>query len=170
MSDLPQLTLLWRDEAFLIHRKSLPWRRPCTEEAVAEYLQDYFDLIDDGYKPTGFELAPRPHAARVHFRGTVLVEWKRKPQAPAESLVTAAPPLGREGAPAAVLTPTVATVGVSARSDCTTDLPSHSDTSETHAVNDARERVDSITAQVKGIRQPNQHIAEGADTPYRSYR
>jgi len=97
--------ILWRDDAGT-HSKKIPWRRPKTNEALAEWIADYFDRLTDGYAPLGHDTPPLPHCCRVIHAGKVVAEWisKRRlsPTRPAESLVTAPPPLGSGGIPTVV--------------------------------------------------------------------
>lgn len=78
---LPQVELLWRDEHGHCRRKRLPWKRPATKEALSEYVEDYIELVAEGYRPQGFREPPLPHCARVLLNGNVLAEWllKKKP-------------------------------------------------------------------------------------------
>ena len=76
-----------------------------TTQALSNYIEDYIELVREGYRPSGFEQPPLPHCARVTRQGQVLAEWRPKtlsPRFPAESLVTAGERLGRGGIPAAV--------------------------------------------------------------------
>jgi hypothetical protein len=85
----PKVQVLWHDPSGFCKVKFLPWRRPATNESLAEWIQDYFDMIEHGYRPAGFEDPPLPHCARVLYLGKVLAEWYLRPSFSAESLVTA---------------------------------------------------------------------------------
>ena len=93
-----KVDIIWRDKG-AIHHKHLGWRKPATTADLAEWMEDYIELVNNGYMPVGFERAPLPHCARVIENGRVLAEWYLSPTRSAESLVTAEP-LGPEGIPA----------------------------------------------------------------------
>lgn len=77
LAELPslRLLLLWRSSG-AVHSKTLDWRRPPTYAALDEYLQNYFERIDNGYIPEGYETAPRPFCARILRGSRVLAEWR----------------------------------------------------------------------------------------------
>jgi hypothetical protein len=114
----PRLELIYRAPDRSIHRKFITWRRPCTDVALAEYIEDYLELVREGYRPAGFESPPLPHCARVHHLGKVLAEWNQRfsPRPPAESLVTAAVAPGPGEIPAMPRTPS-SDPGLSGRPD-----------------------------------------------------
>lgn len=85
----PTVTLIWRDTSGKTHAKDLPWRRPRTEQDLADYVEEYFDLLDNGYRPKGFDKPPFPHCARVTVAGRVAAEWYSRPKQRAGSLVGA---------------------------------------------------------------------------------
>lgn len=102
---IAQVEILWRDPAGSVRKKVMPWRKPQTNQHLAEWIEEYLSLIEEGYKPNGFEQAPRPHCARVIQLGRVVAEWRPKllsPRFSAESLVTADERPGPGGIPAAV--------------------------------------------------------------------
>lgn len=86
--------------------KIRPWpkHRGTTPEALSEWMDEYFEAIEHGYKPEGFTTTPIPFAARIVRNGRVLAEWKRSPSPSfrSESLVTDREREGPEGIPAAV--------------------------------------------------------------------
>ncbi len=75
----PEVELIWRDTSSSTHpqiaSKSLPWRRPATDHDLAEYIEDYLELLREGYRPEGYTEPPIPHCARVLHLGKVLAEW-----------------------------------------------------------------------------------------------
>ncbi len=97
----PQVQILWHDPQGFCKVKFLPWRHPCTDEALSEWIDDYFDMLKSGYCPEGFSVPPVPHCARVLYRGRVLAEWHLRPSFSAESHVTADEREGPAGMPAA---------------------------------------------------------------------
>lgn len=114
----PKVEVIYRDPSGAILRKFLPWRRPSTDAALAEYIENYLELVSGGYKPDG-DFTPVPHCARVHFLGKVLAEWKRNlsPGFSAESELSMAADErpGRGGIPAAVPCTPASGVGSSGR-------------------------------------------------------
>ena len=76
-NDKPDVLLIWVDSAGEIQRKSMPWKRPMTREAVYGWMGEYLDRLNDGYRPDGFDEAPVPHCARVILRTVCVAEWKR---------------------------------------------------------------------------------------------
>lgn len=71
-----QVEILYRDPSGTTKRKFLPWRqRPATQEALSEWMTFYFEELERGYRPVGFDIPPIPHCARVHEFGRVLAEW-----------------------------------------------------------------------------------------------
>lgn len=108
-----KVEILWRDQG-TIRRKLLPWRtRPVTSQALAEWMDDYLELVAEGYKPAHFASPPLPHCARLVSHGRALAEWRPKgasaarlsPGFFAESPVTADERPGQEGIPAFFRTP-----------------------------------------------------------------
>lgn len=71
-----KIKYMWRDEAGEVHHRERPWNRPQTEDAIADWMQDYFDRVASGYVPEGFTVAPMPHCARVTVGTLVKAEWK----------------------------------------------------------------------------------------------
>lgn len=87
----PQVSVLviYRDNVGNVARKSQPWRRGITTNALREWVEDYHHRLADGYKPAGFSTPPRIHCARLLIDGKVTAEWISTRLRPAESLVTA---------------------------------------------------------------------------------
>lgn len=83
-----QLELIWRAPDGYVMRKFLPWRHAATSARLEEYLWDYFDLLDNGYRPKNFSYVPIPHCARIHQGSSVLAEWHSSLGRSSESLVT----------------------------------------------------------------------------------
>ncbi|HEY6345104.1 MAG TPA: hypothetical protein VIY49_26705 [Bryobacteraceae bacterium] len=74
-----QVLLLWRGENGELERKTLPWSsRPATTEALSEWMQNYLTMVEEGYQPSGHQIPPRPHCARIVLNGRVLAEWMDK--------------------------------------------------------------------------------------------
>lgn len=57
--------------------KTKEWRRAATMEAIRDWVADYVERLEDGYKPAGYEVAPVPFYARVMKGKEVLAEWRR---------------------------------------------------------------------------------------------
>lgn len=98
-----KVEILWRNRHGIQH-KFLKWRtRPQTEAALAEYVEDYIELVRNGYRPEGHTEPPIPHCARIHFGGRVVAEWHKSlsPGFSAESLVAADERPGSGGIPTA---------------------------------------------------------------------
>lgn len=112
---MAKVEVIYRNLAGATQRKILNWRnRPATEEALSEWMGDYFYALDHGYNPPGYERPPLPHCARVFHNGRVLAEWFLSPTRSAESPVTAEP-LGSGGIPTAVPSAPSSGVGSSGR-------------------------------------------------------
>jgi hypothetical protein len=72
----PRVRLIWRDEDHALRFKVMPWRRPCTVTALAEWMENYLEMVREGYLPKGFAKAPIPHCARVYrVPAEILAEW-----------------------------------------------------------------------------------------------
>ncbi len=92
----PTLEVIWLDNGS--HLKTLPWHGPATNEDLAAYMENYFEMLANGYRPAGFSNPPRPHCARIIRGFKPLAEWYSPAQS-AESLVTAGLPPGSGGIP-----------------------------------------------------------------------
>ena len=55
------------------------WKKAATEEAIADWMEDYAGRVERGYKPEGFEVPPLPFYARVMRGAKVLAEWRVGP-------------------------------------------------------------------------------------------
>ncbi len=72
----PKVRLVCWDEEHVLRFKVMPWRRPCTQAALSEWMQNYLEMVRGGYLPKGFERAPLPHCARVYrVPAQILAEW-----------------------------------------------------------------------------------------------
>jgi hypothetical protein len=60
-----------------VERKSMPWKRAATEEAIAAWIEDYEERVASGYRPEGFDVPPMPHCVRVLRGRRVVAEWRR---------------------------------------------------------------------------------------------
>ena len=74
-----EVELIYRSPCGDVQRKFQAWKRPTTEEALSEYVEDYLEFAAEGYIPAGFDYTPMPHAARVRQNGKVVAEWKSGP-------------------------------------------------------------------------------------------
>jgi hypothetical protein len=99
MGTYPQLELIWRTPTRAIERKLIGWWRARTNQALAEYMEDYLELVSSGYHPKGYTYVPIPHCARVHRQGMVLAEWHLSPGISTESRVTVLVPQAGEASP-----------------------------------------------------------------------
>ena len=95
----PTLEVIWRSTDGSVHLKILKWSGPTTDADLADYMQNYFEMVLNGYRPSGYAAPPMPHCARLKTPGKVLAEWHRKesPAQPAESQVTAGSVAGDGG-------------------------------------------------------------------------
>ena len=93
-----RLQVIWRDLSGQPHHKNLKWHGPATQEALQDYMDNYFEMLGHGYLPKGFDVPPSPHCARIFQHHHLLAEWYSNPTRPAESPVTAEP-LGSGGIP-----------------------------------------------------------------------
>ena len=93
-----KLQVIWRDISGQPHHKNLNWHGPATQSALQDYIENYFEMLENGYRPAGYPSAPIPHCARIFKGPTLLAEWYANPKRPAESPVTAEP-LGSGGIP-----------------------------------------------------------------------
>lgn len=77
MSDMqrPQIEYMWRDEAGTVLRRIRKWDKPQTEDAIADWMQDYFDKVAEGYIPADHETPPIPFCARVTVGARIRAEW-----------------------------------------------------------------------------------------------
>lgn len=73
-----QIDYMYRDQASEVKHRVREWKRPQTTEAIAEWMDDYFERVGRGYCPEGFTVAPAPFCARVTNSGKVVAEWKHK--------------------------------------------------------------------------------------------
>lgn len=89
----PIVQLAWYQDGETKFKK-LPWRRPQTKVDLEDWMDDYFDSLDHGYSPKGFEQAPRPHYARIVLNGRVIAETFPNPKQRKGSLVGVCLPLG----------------------------------------------------------------------------
>jgi len=72
----PKVRLVWWDDDHMLRFKVMPWRRPCTGDALTEWMANYFQMVREGYLPKGFAKAPMPHCARVYrVPAQILAEW-----------------------------------------------------------------------------------------------
>ncbi len=93
--DSPVLVqIFWKDSAGQTQTKSKPWQRPRTQQDLSDWLTEYFDLVDEGYRPAGFEAAPRPFRVRLTLNGRILAESHPNPKQREGSHVGARSPLG----------------------------------------------------------------------------
>ncbi len=77
VSSIPLIEYLYRDETGQINRRVKVWKRPQTEQAIAEWMADYFAAVERGYLPEGFRVAPVPYCARVTLpNGKLVAEWQ----------------------------------------------------------------------------------------------
>ena len=88
----PRVELIWRDESGAVHHHRKPWARATvSDEALRDWILEYFEKVQDGYRPAGFTDPPMPHCARITIGVRVAAEWiSSKARTSAESLVTAA--------------------------------------------------------------------------------
>ena len=93
-----RLQVIWRDLSGQPHHKNLSWHGPATQDALEDYVGNYFEMVAYGYRPTGFDAPPIPHCARIFDGPKFIAEWHSNPKRPAESHVTAEP-LGSGGIP-----------------------------------------------------------------------
>lgn len=132
--------ILWRQDG-KVQRKSLPWRtRPATYPALAEWIENYLELVAQGYQPPNHVSPPLPHCARVIRSGRVLAEWRPKRLSPGfsgESPVTPDERPGREGIPAPVPHPHVLDQSASEPSSGHNGTPSPAGYPRSLAVNNA---------------------------------
>jgi hypothetical protein len=73
----PEVELIWLHTDARTYRKRMPWKRPETNQAVAEWIGEYLGRLEAGYAPEGFVEPPRPHCARVWRGKTLVAEWQR---------------------------------------------------------------------------------------------
>jgi len=66
----------WRDAGGEVNWRVRPWVKARTTAAIADWVEDYVDRVERGYRPEGFDEPPVPFCARVKLNGTVLAEWK----------------------------------------------------------------------------------------------
>lgn len=97
----PTLEVIWRSTDNSVRLKTLKWHGPATDADLADYMENYFEMVLNGYTPAGFQTPPMPHCARLKTPGKVLAEWHRKesPAQSSESLVTDSLPPGSGGIP-----------------------------------------------------------------------
>lgn len=93
--------VLYRDPEGVIHHRILVWRKAATSDALAEWMNDYLEMVRAGYQPKGYPAPPIPHCARIIQNGAVIAEWKLRPSFSAESHVTADEREGSGGIPIA---------------------------------------------------------------------
>ena len=77
----PKVRMVYNDPATGARAfKVLPWRHECTTEALAAWLESYFDRTRSGYLPQGFTKAPIPIIARIYrIPSEILAEWRLSP-------------------------------------------------------------------------------------------
>lgn len=142
--------IIYRDSKETIQHKYVFWHHEPNEDALEDWILDYYDQISEGYLPEGFTKAPRPFAARIYKRGNLLAEWIKpestssnliqfpSPAPSAESHVTAKIRAGRGGIPAA--TPSTTTPTSGSRKVISPNSPSSAfDTTDKSTVNDVED-------------------------------
>lgn len=90
----PIVHILWKDEYGQTQTKSKPWNRAATQGDLTDWLAEYFELVDEGYRPAGFDAPPLPFCVRLTLNGRILAESLSNPKQREGSLVGASLPLG----------------------------------------------------------------------------